>query len=30
VIMAMSSVGLICGEREIDGKWISLICSRKT
>ncbi len=29
VIRAMSSVGLTCGERVIDGKWISLICTRK-
>ena len=29
VIRAMSSAGLTCGERVIDGKWISLICTRK-
>jgi len=28
VVRAMSSVGLTCRERVIDGKWISLICSR--
>ncbi len=30
VIRAMSSAGLTCSERVIDGKWISLICTRKS
>ena len=28
VIMAMSSVGLTCRERVIDGQWISLLCCK--